>query len=325
MDTKAFSAYSPCRFGMDTRHLQSFVAVAECGSVSEAARRLRIAQPALSRQIRALEADLSVELLVRSTRGVTLTPAGERLFPYANSVLRQLDAVPEVIGGPEKEVSGRVAIGLPTTASAVLSRKLLLAVRNELPNVRLHLVESLSGYLTEWVQTGYLDLCLLYDPAPTPNLKLEGILIEELGLAGLSTAFPAGVSHIRLDELPRYPLVMPGGSHSIRRLVDSLAARHGIKLNVTLEVDSLTVIKMAISEGIYFTVFAPAAIHEELDAGSLRNLPIVEPTINRSVALASSTVRGQTRACLEVAKLTMRLARGLQESGVWRGSPFAAR
>jgi LysR family nitrogen assimilation transcriptional regulator len=309
---------------MDTRHLHTFVAVAESGSISEAARRLHIAQPALSRQIRALEADLSIELLARSGKGVTLTPAGERLFPHALAVLRQLDAMPEIAAESETRVSGRVTIGLPTTASAVLSKPLLLAARTELPNVRLHLIESLSGYLEEWVQTGKLDLSVLYDPAPTPNLRLEGMLIEEVGLVGGSSAFPSSLSHVRISELERFPLVMPGGLHSLRRLIDAAAIQHGMKINIALEVDSLAVTKLMVEDGHYFTVLAPAAMRQEAESGRLRILPIVKPRISRSVALASSAVRGQTRACLEVAKLTLRIARTLQERGVWKSSRYAS-
>jgi LysR family nitrogen assimilation transcriptional regulator len=306
---------------MDTRRLHTFVAVAECGSVSEAARRLHIAQPALSRQLQALEADLKAELLNRTAKGVTLTPAGERLFPYALSLLRQLEAVPEIVADSEAKVTGRVAIGLPTTASAVLSKPLLLAARQELPNVRLHLVESLSGHLTDLVQLGKLDLSVLYDPEPSPYLNLEGILIEELGLSGAVHALPEHLSHVPLKELGAYPLAIPTGQHSLRRLVDTMAVRYGVKLNIALEVDSLSVAKMAIEDGHYFAVLAPAAIHQEIAAGHLRNLPIVKPRVSRSVALASSAVRGQTRACQEVAKLSLRIARSLLRSGAWKGLP----
>jgi LysR family nitrogen assimilation transcriptional regulator len=324
MDAKAFSLYCPCRTSMDTRRLHTFVAVAECGSVSEAARRLHIAQPALSRQLQALEAELRTKLLVRSGKGVTLTPAGERLFPYALSVLRQLDAVPEIVADSETKVSGRVAIGLPTTASAVLSKPLLLAAAKELPNVQMHLVESLSGHLTDLVHMGKLDLSLLYDPEPSPHLNLEGILIEELGLSGAAHALPTGLSHIRLDELADYPLAIPASSHSLRRLLDTVSIRHGIRLNIALEVDSLAVTKSVIEDGQYFAILAPAAIHQELAAGRLRNLPIVKPRVIRSVALASSAVRGQTSACQAIGRLTLRIARELLESGVWRGTPHSA-
>lgn len=309
---------------MDPRHLHTFVAVAECGSVSEAARRLHIAQPALSRQLQALEGDLKTALLTRSGKGVALTPAGERLFPYALSVLRQLEAVPEIVAETEM-ISGRVAIGLPTTASAVLSKPLLLAARAELPNVKLHLVESLSGHLNEMIQMGKLDLTLLYDPEPSPLINLEGILIEELGLSGASHALPAGRSQIRLEEIAGYPLAIPTGNHSLRRLIDTVSLRHGIKMNIAVEVDSLAVAKALIEDGDYFAILAPAAIQQELASGRLRNLPIVKPHVRRSVSLASSAVRGQTRACQAVAKLALRVARELLQSGVWQAAPHSAR
>jgi LysR family nitrogen assimilation transcriptional regulator len=309
---------------MDTRHLHTFATIAECGSFSEASRRLRIAQPALSRQIRALEASLPSPLFLRSGKGVTLTPAGERLFPYALSILRQLEAVPAIVSGSDADISGRVVIGLPTTASSVLSRPLLLAARSELPHVHLHLIESLSGYLAEWVQMGKLDLSVLYDPAPSSTLHLEGLLIEEVALVGAPHAFPAGVTQVRIEDLGRYPLILPGGPHSLRRQIDSVAIQHGAALDIPLEVDSLTIIKQMISEGPYFSILAQAAIHQELAERRLRSVPIVRPRISRSIALASSAVRGQTRACIAIARLTARLARALQQSGAWKSSPYMA-
>lgn len=304
---------------MDPRHLRTFVTVAECGSFSEAARRLHVAQPALSRQIRSFEAGLGADLLFRSGNGTKLTPAGERLFPYALSLLRQLDAVPEIVLESQVKVSGRVAIGLPTSASAALSMPFLLAARSELPEVRLHLVESTDGHLNEMVQTGKLDLSVLYDPEPNPNFHLEGILIEDLELAARPDRFGATQSSVLLAELARYPLAIPTTSHSLRRLVDVITRRHGVQIDIALEIDSLAVTKSVLEEGMCYAILPPAALSGEIAAGALRSLPITSPSISRSVVLASSLVRGQTRAGLEVGRLLLRIARELAVQGTWKG------
>lgn len=305
---------------MDIRQLQTFVAVAECGSFSEAARRRHIAQPALSRQIRDLEADLGCELLRRSGKGASLTPAGERLFPYALSLLRQLEAVPDVVADSDRDVSGRVGVGIPTSASEVLSRPLLLAATAELPKVRLHLLELADGNLNDLVQAGRLDLSILYDPEPSPHLNVQGILIEQLELVGAPAAFAPKRRHVRVHELGQYRLALPAAFHSLRRLVETTATRHGVQIDVGLEVESLSIIKMALEEGLYFSVLPRAAVAKEVAAGTLRSVPVIEPAISRSVCLVSSAVRGQTRACSEVAKLILRIARALRQSGEWKGS-----
>ncbi len=165
---------------MDIRPLRYFVTIAELGSFSAASRHLNVAQPALSRHIKALEADLATPLLVRSPQGVTMTEPGERLFHHALSILRQIDLVPGMVTKPDHPVTGRVSIGLPTSASAILSAPLLARAAERFPGVRLHLVESLSGFLLEWVQSRRVDLAILFDAEPSPTLWLKTMLVENL-------------------------------------------------------------------------------------------------------------------------------------------------
>lgn len=106
---------------MDAKKLRYFVTVSQLGSFSEAARRLHIAQPALSRHVKDIEESLGVPLLVRDARGVKLTDEGERLLTHALDVLHRLESLPRLVGTRSPTISGRVSIGLPTSTSAVLS------------------------------------------------------------------------------------------------------------------------------------------------------------------------------------------------------------
>jgi LysR family transcriptional regulator, nitrogen assimilation regulatory protein len=309
---------------MDIRPLRYFVTIAELGSFSAASRHLNVAQPALSRHIRALEADLATQLLVRSPHGVTMTEAGERLFRYGLSILRQIELVPGVVNEPDRPVTGRVSIGLPTSASAILSAPLLARTAERFPGVRLHLVESMSGFLLEWVQARRLDLAILFDAEPSPTLWLKSILVEDLCIVGPADAFPADAQSIDFRALRGYPLVLPGVPHSLRRLLDSMARSRGVRLNVAYEVDSLTVSKQLARAGSAYSILAEGAMHEERAAGTLRALKIVRPTITRSVSLAASALPGRTPACEEIAKLTLALTREMVDSGVWKASTPAA-
>ena len=149
---------------MDIRQLRYFLGIAEAGSISAAAARLRVAQPALSQQMAKLEAELGARLMERGPRGVMLTGAGEALREHAHVVLRDLERAREAVqaeaGGP---VQGNVTIGLPTTVAMVLTLSLLLAMRERHPGVALHLVESQSGHLVEWLRQGRLDVAVLFD------------------------------------------------------------------------------------------------------------------------------------------------------------------
>ncbi len=309
---------------MDARKLRYFVTVAELGSFSAAARRLRIAQPALSRQVKALETLLGVALLIRGARGARMTKDGEELFRHAREALGQLDMLPRLVGRRSARVSGRVVIGLPTSASAVLAKPILQATLARFPEVRLHLIESLSGFLQEWIESGRLDLSVLYDARPGPGIRLDPILIEDLWLVGAPFAFAQGQTEVRLQDLPRFPLIVPGASHSHRRLVEGVALSHGVELNVLAEVDSLSALKSTIADGQVFTIVPFGAVHSEVAAGLLGALRIVEPVISRSVALVSATSRSDSQACQAIARLTLEVARDLVDAQVWKGRLITA-
>ena len=169
---------------MDVRLLRYFIAIAELGSFSAAARYLNVAQPALSRHIKALETRFDTRLLVRSPRGIAMTAAGERLFRYGLTILRQIEMVPAVVKDMDQPITGLVKLGLPCSVSPILSVPLLARAKRDLPQVRVHIIEALSGYLGEWVQTRRLDLAVLFDAEPSPNYRLDPLLVEELCLVG---------------------------------------------------------------------------------------------------------------------------------------------
>jgi LysR family nitrogen assimilation transcriptional regulator len=134
---------------MELRQLRYFVAIADAGSLTEAARRLGVAQPALSQHVLALEAELQTRLLDRGARGVRLTPAGLTLLEHALVVMRDVERTKEAVSAGGSELVGRVAIGLPTTVAIVLGAPLLKAAFAAYPRVHIHLVESHSGFLQE--------------------------------------------------------------------------------------------------------------------------------------------------------------------------------
>lgn len=307
------------RRAMDARRLRYFVAVAQLGSFSAAARRLHIAQPALSRHVKALEDMLGVTLLARDARGVSLTHEGEELLAHSVHVLEQLDMLPRLVGPKSLRVAGRVVVGLPTSAGAVIAVPLLRAALERYPNVRIHLIESLSGYLQEWIESGRLDLAVVYDPKSNPGIRVDPILVEDLWLVGDPQSLPADLDSVRLQDLPRFPLVVPGASHSHRRLLEGVALSHGVRLDIRAEVDSLTVLKRMASEGGVFAILAHGAVQAELAAGTLRAARLVEPAISRSVALASSLSRSDNQACHAIARLTLEVARAAVADGTWRG------
>ncbi|TVR08894.1 MAG: LysR family transcriptional regulator [Salinarimonadaceae bacterium] len=302
---------------MDVRWLRYFVAIAEAGSFSKAARHLGVAQPALSRHVREIEEQLGTSALLRTSRGVTLTEDGELLYTSALNILRQLDSLPSIVGRRGGPVTGRVVIGLPTSANVVLALPLLFAVIERLPGVQIHIIESLSGFLREWVQTGRLDLAVLYDAETSSSLFVERLVEEELCLVGAPHACASLTPEIRLADVARLPLVLPGLPHSMRQLVNEVSIQHNVALDIIAEADSLHILKAVAASGKAFTILARSAARAELDAGTLDAVRVTDPPLRRSVSLARPLLRGSNPAVQEVARLCLDLAAELAREGSW--------
>lgn len=202
---------------MDLVALRSFVAVVEERSFSRAADRLHLAQPAVSQQVRRLERQLGAALLVRSTRRVEPTTAGERLLPRARSILAEVDRASAEVGLAEAGLAGRVAVGFVGTATYDLLPRVARTVRSQLPDVELELHgERLSPALVEDLVARRLDAAVMRDPDPDPSLVVRPLRSERL-VAALPADLPAaGSDPVELAALRGSAFVThPSGHRSV--------------------------------------------------------------------------------------------------------------
>lgn len=290
---------------VNLKQLEYFVAVSELGSFSKAAVILNIAQPALSRQVRLLEADLRVTLLMRNGRGVVLTEAGQRLFDHSVGILQLVSRTREDIEASRDEPAGRIVVGLPPSMGRLLTLPLVEGFRRALPKARLAIVEGLSAHLAEWISTGRVDIGLLHNPEPQPALELTPVLEEPLGLVspmpkpGGRTGKGAGkkVSSrgtATLAELTRLPLILPERSHAIRKLLETQAALTGHKLGVALEISSVQSILDLVRAGHGHAVLTPSALAASGDAAAFRLRPLAAPRLTSTLCLAVSAHKPAT-------------------------------
>jgi DNA-binding transcriptional LysR family regulator len=124
---------------------------------------LSVAQPVLSRQIRSLEEELGIELLYRNGRGIVVTEAGELIVERARADPRRGQPDHRMSIPMRSSPSGKLIIGLPPTASAILSVPLIERFREAYPRVKLKVQEGYSGHVLEWLSTGRIDVAVLYD------------------------------------------------------------------------------------------------------------------------------------------------------------------
>ncbi|UFU14923.1 LysR substrate-binding domain-containing protein [Curtobacterium sp. C1] len=158
---------------VDLRQLRAFLAVADELHFGRAASRLRIAQPALSQQIRRTERDLGVDLFVRTSRSVALTPAGHVLQGRARSLLDQVERDLDEVVRVGRGEAGRLDVGFVVSALPLGPIERVQAFRQRYPLVRVELSEGYSSTLLARIVRGELDLAVLRDPDPTPAVRFR--------------------------------------------------------------------------------------------------------------------------------------------------------
>lgn len=304
---------------MELRQLRYLVGVSEAGSLLKASRTLHIAQPALSQQVAALEAELGVVLFIRSSRGMSLTDIGRTFVEHARVVLADVERAKGAVQNTKSEMQGEVVVGLPTTVALVATLPILEGVRLRHPGIRLKLVESHSGYLKEWLQSGRLDLSLLFGASREAWLTQRPLLEEQLCLVSPGSAKPRSPrpATIELKKLVQLPMLLPGKDHGLRRIIDETCARLGVELNVLAEMDSLPNMKKAVERGLAYTILSPGAVAEEVEAGRLEVATITKPHIPRTVVCASSLTRPLAPAAAAVIELVTAQIQELVASRQW--------
>lgn len=290
---------------MDLKQLEYFVRVAELGSFTKAALALDVAQPALSRQVRLLEVELRQNLLVRNGRGATPTDAGKLLLEHGRGILHQVERAREELGRVRGALAGRVAIGLPPSLARVMTVPLTRAFRAQLPEASLSISEGLSATMQEWLHTGRLDIAVLYNATPAPDIEITPLMEEELMLVqprppGLAEEPPP--PPVPLAEVAALPLVIPSRPNALRMHLEAEMAAIGLRPTVALEIDGVSAILDLVADGAGAALLSRQAVVSSIRPSAYCMRPI-EPRLRTRVSLATSSQRPATltqRATLDL-------------------------
>lgn len=305
---------------MELRQLRYLVRVIELGSISRAALDLGLVQSALSQQISRLESELSTRLLQRSPKGVTATEAGLAFFREAQLVLRHAEQAARA--AQQSRLSGSVSVGMAPTTAAVLGLPLLRAMRERYPDVRLHLVESLSGHLAAMLNARQLDLAMLFDTQAARRWSVMPLLEEKLFLIR-SRQTLAGKPAVRISvaQLAGLPLILPTGSHGLRSTLESAFARAKCQPTLVAEIDSLAMLMDAVDSGLGCTLQPWAAVSRFVDASERFHLAqITDPLARRGNSLCSLSDDELSPAALAARVVLADCAVDAVRSGRWVGT-----
>jgi LysR family transcriptional regulator, hca operon transcriptional activator len=227
---------------MELRHLRYFIAVAEEGSLTNAAeRRLHTAQPSLSRQIRDLELEVGVKLLERKARGIALTAAGQVFLDHARLALMQIEVAGEAARSTEKPRKPEFVIGFLLGQEVIWLSESLRILREEAPEAEITLMTKSSPELADGLMQCKIDVALLRREAQTAGLAFK-FLIEEPLIVILPTRHRlARHRAVRLQDLARESFISTARvAPVLRTVIDDYVAKAGTRLKQNYDAETLS-------------------------------------------------------------------------------------
>jgi LysR family nitrogen assimilation transcriptional regulator len=277
---------------LDLKQLEYFQHVAELGSFTRAATYLSVVQPALSRQVRALETELGQNLFDRNGRGVILTEAGKRLLEHARGILTQVERARQDLEEHRAADAGHLVIGLPPSLGRSITVPLVAEFRARFPKATVATVEGLSNYILEWLTVGRVDCGILYNAAPSPQLDLIPLCEEPLYLmSARGTSATRKAMPVALADLANFPLIIPSRPHTMRMAVEHALASVGCKIQVALEIESISAIIELVGQGYGHAVLPMTAVHSSTWSESLVARPVANPKLSTSLWIATASQR----------------------------------
>lgn len=274
---------------MDLRQIHYFIALYEEGTVTRAAHRLNIVQPALSMQIGRLEDHLGQKLFERGKQGMVPTAAARQMYRLFVPIVRDFSNAAAQMLSSEGEIRGHVKIGLIASITEGVLVETLSDFSNKYPEVDVTVSDGYTSTLTDWVTAGRLDAAIVNKPRRPLALDVEHIVDEEMVLitgAGLAASLP---QNLALRQVPALdlPLVLPSRGHGLRSNIDSFAENENIELTAKFEIDSLIAAINLVERCPVASIVPRVAVHRQLASGSLRAHAIVSPRLVRRVVSVS--------------------------------------
>lgn len=278
---------------MDLKQIQYFVALYEEQSVTRAAQRLNIVQPALSMQIAKLERDVGRQLFRRSARGMTPTPAGDEMHATFAPIVSAFTTARAKVVRSGGQLSGHVQVGVVASLGHSVLPNTLIQFMAEHPRVTLSFTEGLTESISESVANGQLDLAFINRPTRPSGLAIEHVIQEEVLLVSSHNTPMDIADRICLDEVKDRSFIMPTKFHGLRQLIARALSKSNLSIIPVLEIDSFSAIATLVNEGPYLTFF-PEDIVRNLKCRAsidLRTHHLIEPAMHREIVCATNPRR----------------------------------
>ena len=276
---------------LNLNQLRVFRAVLECNSITEAARSLRVSQPAASKQLADLEASLGVLLVERRSRGVRLTAAGEVLSRHTWRLFQEEEAAERALQALLGLELGQLAVGASTTIGNYIVPALFGELHRAHPNLNLELEIGNTARIRELLIEGRMDLGLTEGLISSGSPDLEALNVEvfthdEMVLI-IAPGHPLAASAGRLGarELTQLPFIVRERGSGTRDVVEDALARQRISIAPVMSLGSTEAVKNAVAAGLGAAFVSRLTVELELSNGRLRVLALEDFRLRRALSL----------------------------------------
>ncbi|MCI5801528.1 MAG: LysR family transcriptional regulator [Oscillospiraceae bacterium] len=267
---------------MNIRQLEYFVAIAESGTISAAARKLKISQPPLSAQLRLLEEETGTLLVERGPRRLQLTEAGKLLYQRAGTMISLAEATMRELRDFEDGAGGTLQLGTISSCGAVLLERCLPGFQKKFPKASFELREGNTYEMLEMLRSGVIEAAVVRTPFPEDGLECVYLEEEPMIAAGKKGSFSKDVSEkILLRELEQFPLIY---YRRMEKLLEEAFRREGLRPKVFCKNDDARTSLMWARAGMG-TALVPASIFRAMDRGEMEYREVEAPELVTRIAV----------------------------------------
>jgi molybdate transport repressor ModE-like protein len=275
---------------MNLEHLRTLIAIAEQGSLSAAARSLRISQPAVTKQIQRMESEIGLPLLVRGPRrGAELTPAGERMLAFARQTMAGLESLERELAALKTLREGTLTLAASTIPGEYVLPALLANFRAQYPQLRVEMTISDTADVATKVLADEVDVGVIGSTVKRPGMRLERLVSDEIVLV-VPPGHPfAGRERVSVEELREQPLILREEGSGTRRSVEALLTEAGLSLpkeNVAMILGSTQAILQGVEQGLGLGFVSARASAQAQADGHLACVRLAGVDLRRELFLA---------------------------------------
>lgn len=271
------------------QQLEALVTLVETRSFSEAARRMMISQPSMSKHIKNLETFVSLRLINRTKNGISLTDEGAILYGYTKKILKIRDEARDKIISLKDTASGHIFVGTSTIPSTYILPVVLTGLRQRHADIKVHILSSDSDDVIEMVLSSQVEIGFIGKQTFDRRLTCEPVWEDELILAAPKGHRLEGARSVRIDDILKEPFILREKGSASRSIFEEYLKGQGLPLvshfSIVCELGSSEAVKEAVISGLGLSVISIHAVKRELRQGLVSQIHLQYPKILRKFHL----------------------------------------